>query len=417
MSKLCGFVSPDGDKAYFFTEGRYVRYDVTGDAVDDGYPLPIGENWPGLFDSDVDAALPWTDGSVYFFKSDQCAKYDWQADRVADGYPVAIGEEWPGLFEAGIDAAVLLESGNAYFFQGDKYLTYDSAGGQFAGDPAPIADDWPGLFESGIETALRWPSGNLYFFSGSSYSRFDLDADAVPDGYPQPITDWTGLPIGPPAAVPDGSNPVPGSAVSVRDYFPTFTEPLEGRVAWMYQDVKGLVTVAVGNLIDTPEEAAALPFEHRDTHLPATRDEIVAEWNRIKSAPGLAKGGHLEAKKIRTLELSDAAMDDLVHRRFDVDEARLAAFYPDWANWPADARLGAHSIAWSGSFFPTRWTNFNAAANAGDWTTAAAQSHLQEDGNPGIKPRNKADFQLFTNAAAVVAQGLDRSKIYYPAAL
>jgi hypothetical protein len=44
----------------------------------------------------------------------------------------------------------------------------------------------------------------------------------------------------------------------------------------MYQDIKGLVTVAVGNLIDRPEDAAALSWVHIDTGLAATRDEIVA---------------------------------------------------------------------------------------------------------------------------------------------
>ncbi|TCC43401.1 hemopexin repeat-containing protein [Kribbella sindirgiensis] len=415
MGKLTGFVSPAGDKAYFFTDSDYVRYDVAADRVDDGYPLPIAGNWPGLFESGIDAAVCWPDGSVYFFAGDQYAKYDWEADRVADGYPQPIAGNWPGLFESGVDAGVVWNSGNAYFFSGSEYVKYDPVANQAVDGPLPIAGNWPGLFESGIDAALWWPSGKAYFFSGDQYAQYDAEADKVADGYPLPIAgNWPGLPIG--AIVPPSTQP-DGQAISVRDYFPTFTQPLEGRVPYMYQDVKGLVTVAVGNLIDRPEDAAALSWVHIATGLAATRDEIVAEWHRIKNAPGLAKGGHLAAKKIATLKMTELAMDELVKAKFDTNEKRLAAFYPDWANWPADARLGAHSIAWAGAYFPAKWPNFNAAANAQDWAAAVTHCTLSEAGNPGIAPRNKANRQLFSNAAAVVARGIDRTLVYYPTAL
>ena len=427
FTRLAGFVAPDGLKAYFFLADSYVRYDVAADAADPGYPLKIADHWPGLFDKNIDAALCWPDGSVYFFKGEQYSRYDLSADKVDDGYPKPIADFWPGLFPT-VDSAVLWSSGNVYIFSGDQYIQYDAASDKAAdGYPKPIAENWPGLYDSGLEAALMWPNGNAYFFKVDQYVQYDAETNRVADGYPKQIEEnWAGLKFmltrvglrfnDAPVTPPDGGSAT-GSAASVRDFFPEFSKPLEGRVPYMYQDIKGLVTVAVGNLIDTPDEAAALPFEHKDTHAAASRDEIVAEWNLIKNAPGLATGGHPAAKKIHTLELSEQAMDDLVKRKFDVNEARLAAFYPDWASWPADARLGAHSIAWSGSFFPNKWPNFNTAANAGDWTAAATDSHLQEEGNPGIKHRNTANHQLFTNAAAVVAQGLDRSKIYYPTAL
>lgn len=97
-SRLAGFVSPDGEKAYFFLADSYVRYDVAGDAADPGYPLKIADNWLGLFTEDIDAALCWPDGNVYFFKGDQYVKYDWASDKVADGYPLPIATMWPGVF-------------------------------------------------------------------------------------------------------------------------------------------------------------------------------------------------------------------------------------------------------------------------------------------------------------------------------
>lgn len=418
MEKLCGFVAPSGGKAYFFTGDRYIRYDVELDGIDDGYPLRIGDHWPGLFETDIDAALPWSDGTVFFFRGEQCLSYDVENGEVLDG-PRAIADVWPGLFPSGVDAAVLWGSGNAYFFRGELYQRYDGATGQIDPEQRPIAEDWPGIFPGGIETALWWPSGNPYFFAGDQYARHDLEDGALVEGFPRSMEDWPGLPVGP-LAGPEPSGPAEtpaGSAVSVRVVFPGFSADFEGRLPYLYQDVKGLVTIGVGNLVDTPEEAAALPFVHKDSRTPATRDEIVAEWHMIKNAPDLARKGHRAAEKIHTLELPDAAVDDLVRRRFDTNEARLAAFFPGWAQWPADARLGAHSIAWAGAFFPNRWPAFTTAANAGDWLAAAAESHLREDGNPGVAPRNRANQRLFANAAAVVARGLDPTLIYYPTAL
>ncbi|WP_236790950.1 hemopexin repeat-containing protein [Amycolatopsis sp. GM8] len=411
MEKLCGFVAPSGEKAYFFTGDRYIRYDVEKDGIDDGYPLSIAAQWPGLFESDIDAAMPWSDGSVFFFKAGQCLSYDIENNAVLDG-PRSIAERWPGLFESGIDAAVLWGSGNAYFFRGELYQRFDAETGAIDPEARSIAEDWPGAFTSGIETALWWPSGNPYFFSGDQYARHDPDSGAVVEGYPRSISDWKGLPIGPLAA------PGPaGSSLSVREFFPRFSEPFEARLSFLYQDIKGLVTTGIGNLVDSPEEAAALPFVHKDTREPATREEIVAEWHLIKDTPGLAHAGAGAAKRIHTLELPESAIDELVHQRFDLNETRLAAFFPGWADWPADARLGAHSIAWAGAFFPTRWPDFTAAANSGDWLKAADQSHLSEDGNLGVAPRNKANRTLFQNAAAVAARGLDPALIYYPAVL
>jgi GH24 family phage-related lysozyme (muramidase) len=420
VEKLCGLVAPSRVKAYFFTGDRYIRYDVEQDAIDDGYPLAIAGQWPGLFESDIDAAMPWSDGSVFFFKGDQCLSYDVENGAVLDG-PRPITDMWPGLFESGIDAAVLWGSGNAYFFRGELYQKFDATTGAIDPEAGSIAEDWPGAFPSGIETVLWWPSGNPYFFAGDQYARHDPDSGAIVEDYPKPLSDWRGLPVGPLAEAlrtPAGPGEVlAGSAVSVRDFFPRFSKPLEGRLPFLYQDVKGLVTIGVGNLVDSPEEAAALPFVHPGSGVPATREEIVAEWHLIKDTPGLAKAGAEAARRIHTLELPDAAIDEQVHKRFDINEARLAAFFPGWRDWPLDARLGAHSIAWAGAFFPTRWPDFTAAANSGDWLKAADQSHLREDGNPGVAPRNRANQTLFRNAAAVVERGLDRSLIYYPTAL
>lgn len=195
--KMTGFASSAGDTAYFFLGSSYVRYDVASDRVDDGYPLAVADNWPGLFESDIDACFAWDDGTVWFFRGDQCLNYDVSGLQAVEGSSGAISDVWPGVFADGIDAGVLLPSGNVYFFRGDQYVTWDTAAGAVTGEPAAIADGWTGLFDSGIEAAIHWwSSGNLYFFRGDEYAKYDVEADAVPEGYPAAVaTDWPGLPF------------------------------------------------------------------------------------------------------------------------------------------------------------------------------------------------------------------------------
>ena len=66
--------------------------------------------------------------------------------------------------------------------------------------------------------------------------------------------------------------------------FLEFTRPLEGLVEHMYVDVKGLVTIGFGNLIDPISYALALPFVRKAGRALATPAEITAEWNLIKDA-------------------------------------------------------------------------------------------------------------------------------------
>jgi hypothetical protein len=201
---------------------------------------------------------------------------------------------------------------------------------------------------------------------------------------------------------------------SIRDGFLAFSRPLEGRVPWMYLDIKGLVTTGVGNLIDPVGLALKLPFVHKGDGSPGSEVEIRAEWQRLKDDQSLAQKGYKACEGITELRLTDAAIDQIVLTKFDGNDRVLRQAFSNWSDWPADAQLGAHSIAWAGAGFPTKWTNFRTAAEARDWKTAAAQSHIDETGNPGVKQRNAANAQLFHNAEVVESSDLDRATLHYP---
>lgn len=205
--------------------------------------------------------------------------------------------------------------------------------------------------------------------------------------------------------------------VSVLGHFRKFSERFEGCVPYMYLDIKGLVTVGIGNLIDPVEEALKLPFRFKDNGEKASVPDISREWKYINGLSYLKTAGAGAAAFRTTLELSDEDIGKIVKSRLlhnDIVVSSLPAFYK-WDSWPADAQLGVMSMAWAmgaGGFkgFP----KFMMAAANSDFAGMAAECKLDDSDNAGLTPRNAANKQCFLNAAQVVAQGLDPEVLHYP---
>ena len=204
---------------------------------------------------------------------------------------------------------------------------------------------------------------------------------------------------------------------SVFNTFPSFSTRFEGRLNFMYLDIKGLVTTGIGNLIDPFSLAQNLPWQSKsDPGRAATPDEIAAEWNFVKSDPeGRSRRGGGTFAAVTTLELSDSAVDDLVRKKLASMENVLAnrQEFASFQSWPADAQLGLLSMAWAmGPAF--RFPNFQAACARQDFRTAADQCHMADENNPGLRPRNAANKQLFLSAADALEGNLDPSEVHLP---
>jgi GH24 family phage-related lysozyme (muramidase) len=190
---------------------------------------------------------------------------------------------------------------------------------------------------------------------------------------------------------------------AVKSAFVPFTTPLEGVVPWLYQDVKGLVSIGIGNLVDPIVLAMVLPLVRADG-TPAQRDEIAAEWLRVKNQGPDGRGrtaaelGHTYARKVTTLHLTDEGIERLVGGKLDQMDRYLAARFPEYPGWPADAQLGTLSMAWAcGPAF--RFPKLEAALRACDFDTAAVECFMPEEATiSGLRPRNKANRVLFRNA-------------------
>jgi hypothetical protein len=217
---------------------------------------------------------------------------------------------------------------------------------------------------------------------------------------------------------------------AVQSKFRAFNEPFEGAIPHMYLDVLGLVTVGVGNLIDPVAVATTLPFRFK--RKPgiatggelATKEQITAEWEKLKSNTSLAHKGHCACAPITNLELDDAAIDAVIAERLAKNESFLKRQPPfkEFESWPADGQLALLSMAWAmGPAGALNFHHFCASCATMDFKTAATQCKMNEQGNPGVIPRNKANCTLLSNAAAVIAgektKNYERSTLYYPKAL
>lgn len=210
---------------------------------------------------------------------------------------------------------------------------------------------------------------------------------------------------------------------TVQAQFRAFNEPFEGAVPYMYLDIKGLVTVGVGNLIDPVELATALPFSFKTRPgiaapgAPASRDQITAEWQKLKADSSLARKGARACDAVTELELHNDAIDELIGDRLARNERFLIRQEPfkAFGDWPADAQMALLSMAWAmGPGGPLNFHRFCASCKTLDFSAAALECKMNEDGNPGLIPRNRANRLLLSNAALVLAQGLEPDTLYYP---
>lgn len=202
---------------------------------------------------------------------------------------------------------------------------------------------------------------------------------------------------------------------SVVSRFREFSVRFEGLCHWPYLDIKGLVTVGIGNLIDPVDAALALPWVLEGSGEPATRERITADWHALKAQQRLSKLHYNYARPLTAIRLTDEGVDTLVRSKLLSNEAYMHDHLPGWDSWPADAQLFASSMAWAvGPGWVGIFKNCTAFLLAGDWDNAAKCAAIRTEGNPGLVPRNAANQVCLHNAKTVASRGLDPSVLYWP---
>lgn len=166
----------------------------------------------------------------------------------------------------------------------------------------------------------------------------------------------------------------------------------EGLVTHMYLDTEGLVTVGVGLMLPSPDAAATYKFVVRTTGLPATKEEIWDEWDRVHGQkPGQISKYYLP---FTTLEFTQqAARDELA--------ADIAGFttvierrFPQFASYPDTAQLAILDMVYSMGLggVEKEFPKFCAAVDRKDWPECAVECHRSNQ----PEARNAACAQLFS---------------------
>lgn len=116
-------------------------------------------------------------------------------------------------------------------------------------------------------------------------------------------------------------------------------EVFEGRVPWLYLDSKGNVTCGVGLMLPTTAAAAALPFQImvNGAEMPATEDQIVADFIRVRGLPPGRLGKFYEYET--SVFLADDEIDSLLRRVVESNDSLLGKFYKTYYAWPEAAKL------------------------------------------------------------------------------
>lgn len=180
--------------------------------------------------------------------------------------------------------------------------------------------------------------------------------------------------------------------------FPAFTEKFEGKCSWLYLDIRGLVTTAVGLLVDPESLAQALPWRNPDG---STADfaTVSGAWTTVKTHQEMRQDGGGAFAPLTTIRLTDQAITDCTAAKMYQMETVLKSRFPFWDDLPAPAQMGVLSMAWAcGPAFD--FPRFELALEHGDFAQCADECAISAVGNPGVIPRNDANRNLFLAAAA-----------------
>lgn len=149
----------------------------------------------------------------------------------------------------------------------------------------------------------------------------------------------------------------------------------EGSVPWMYRDVLGYVTTAIGYLVHDATEAAKLPFQVDGR--PATAKEIGDDFLRV-----IALGRGMPAHAYRAygpphVELSDAAITALAIGRLRHEFIPgLQRLCPGFDGFPAPAQSALVDMAWNlGVRGLEKFGQVLAAVDRRVWRAAAEHCH------------------------------------------
>lgn len=175
-------------------------------------------------------------------------------------------------------------------------------------------------------------------------------------------------------------------------------EQYEGRVAHMYLDSNGFVTVGIGHLLTSIHLAQKIPFKNYSGKM-ASGAEIKIDFLSVKKQP--ANRIHSFYKKSTRLFLENSDIDKLLLMHIEAFERELKLIYPGFGEFPSEARMALFDIIFNIGMtdLKNKWPKFNAAVAQRNWQAAAENSGRK---SPVSTERNLYVRRLFEMAAKKV---------------
>lgn len=147
-------------------------------------------------------------------------------------------------------------------------------------------------------------------------------------------------------------------------------ERYEGKVEHMYLDSRGFVTVGIGHLLSTENDAQKLPFK-KVSGEQATVEEIQAEFTALTQQTANHVASYY--KKFTSLSLSNEAMDALTDKHIDSFYKELTVVYDGFDDFPSTVKLALFDLIFNLGMTGLRkkWPKLNACIASRDWLSAA----------------------------------------------
>lgn len=171
----------------------------------------------------------------------------------------------------------------------------------------------------------------------------------------------------------------------------------EGKVNHMYLDTRGFVTVGVGHLLATVDDAKKLSFLQGD--IAASAEAIAIEYDKVKSQEMARVASYY--KQFTTLHLSEESINQITDKHIDSFYKELKVIYDGFDDFPDSAKLALFDMIFNLGMTGLRkkWPRFNACVANNDWASAANDCRRR-----GIADeRNDYVKKLLVSASEVVA--------------
>jgi hypothetical protein len=180
---------------------------------------------------------------------------------------------------------------------------------------------------------------------------------------------------------------------------------MEGRHNFLYLDVKDKPTTAIGLLVPDFKSMRALPWlSHDDAGVlrPASVFDLESEWRWVTRKAGQNLRAADFGKSARCF-LSVTSVTELTAKRLHTfyEQVKTKERWNGIGDWNPNIQFLCMSICWAaGANGLFKFHRLLEALEANDYKAAAIESHLNEIGNPGLRPRNDLHVLLCEAAAA-----------------